>query len=82
MADEPEQAPEIDIRHVMIEGYHIWEQSPPVAGLIAHLTVRYPGSTAMEIKQHVLQYTLVKLVAWLQPDHGTDTDDKKEPWEI
>ncbi len=80
MADEPEEQPKIDMATVMIDGYHVWERSEPVAGLIYYLTLRWPDASAMEIRAHVLQYTLVKLVAWLQPP-SDETGEKKEPWQ-
>jgi len=65
---------------IMAEGYEVWRTSPPVAGLLIHLREKYPDATPLELHNHVLSYTLVKLVVWLQPPEASG-GDKKEPWQ-
>ncbi len=79
MADNPQEGP--DLRTVMIDGYKIWQNSPPVAGLRTFLTIQHPYASPLEIDNHLLNYTLVKLVAWLSPSDD-DSGEKKEPWEM
>jgi hypothetical protein len=75
MADET-----FDPRRVMTQGYLIWNDSEPVKGLMAFLRAEFPDASELELRNHVLSYTLVKLVVWLQPD--SDDDKPKEPWEM
>lgn len=69
----------VDPRAVMTHGYLIWNDSEPVVGLMAFLRSEFPEASELELRNHVLHYTLVKLVVWLQPE--TD-DDKREPWQM
>lgn len=77
MAEEPQE--EMDPRKIMTAGYLIWNDSIPVQGLMAFLRNEFPQASELELRNHVLSYTLVKLVVWLQPDAGTTP---KEPWEM
>ncbi len=79
MAD-PQEGP--DMRTVMIEGYRIWKTAPPVDGLGTYLTIKHPDATPLEIDNHILLYTLVKLVAYLQPDPDDADGEKREPWQM
>jgi len=64
----------------MIQGYERWMDSRQVSNLHLRLKHDLPTATELEIRNHILNYTLVKLVVWLQPP-GADEDDKKEPWQ-
>jgi len=63
----------------MIHGYDRWIESRQVSNLHLKLKHDFPKASEMELRNHILNYTLVKLVVWLQPP--TDDGDKKEPWE-
>ena len=78
MSEEPQDPQAVNMWTVMAEGYDRWRLSTPVAGLLAHIHKLYPNATPLELHNHVLHYTLVKLVVWLQPP--TD-GEKKEPWQ-
>ena len=74
MADLPEET-----GFEMCAGWDAWHDSPQVSNLKAKLADKYPFASDLELHNHILHYTLVKLVVWLQPP--TDAGDKKEPWE-
>jgi len=64
----------------MCQGYDAWQGAPQVSNLMAKLRLMFPDASDLELRNHVLQYTLVKLVVWLQPPIDGE-DDKKEPWQ-
>ena len=67
----------------MTDGYMYWHGSPQVVGLLAHLRAVFPEASELELRNHVLQYTLVKLTVWIEHsvDRDDPNDDKKEPWQ-
>ena len=74
MSDLPEETGQ-----EMIEGYVRWHESMQVSNLRRYLRIKLPNATELELRDHILNYTLVKLVVWLQPP--TDDGNKKEPWQ-
>ena len=76
MADLPEET-----GLEMIAGYEAWNDAPQVANLLQRLREEFPAATTLELRNHILNYTLVKLVVWLQPPTVGD-GTPKEPWEM
>ncbi len=76
MADRPQET-----GLEMIEGYEAWNEAPQIANLLQRLREVFPFATELELRNHILHYTLVKLVVWLQPPNVSD-QTPKEPWEL
>lgn len=76
MADLPEET-----GFEMIAGYDAWNNAPQVNNLLVRVAKEFPHATELEIRNHILNYTLVKLVVWLQPPNVGD-GTPKEPWEL
>ena len=64
----------------MIEGYGFWHQSKQVRNLINFLHVEFPEASELELRNHVLHYTMVKLTVWMVPPESGPAGNK-EPWE-
>ncbi len=64
----------------MIEGYGFWHTSKQVRNLITFLKAEFPEASELEIRNHVLHYTMVKLTVWMVPPEVGPAGDK-EPWE-
>jgi len=75
-----DERPEGETGLEMIHGYFRWLDSRQVANLHLRLKHDLPQASELELRNHILHYTLVKLVAWLQPPN--EDDKPKEPWEM
>lgn len=64
----------------MIEGYGLWHESIQVKNMLAFLRVQFPLASELDIRNHILHYTMVKLTVWMVPP-ADDGQKPKEPWE-
>ena len=65
----------------MIEGYGFWHESKQVRNFLSFLRNEFPEASELELRNHVLNYTMVKLTVWLVPPMGENPEGSKEPWE-
>ena len=75
MSDLPEES-----GFEMVQGYDHWLKAPQVSNLTARLKEEFPEAGVLELRNHILNYTLIKLIVWMVPP--TDEGEKKEPWEL
>ncbi len=78
MADEPVgKIPVVVVNNEMRDGYDRWLVSPQVLGLRLALRAEFPRASELELRNHILHYTQIKLTAWLLPP---DEEEDTEPW--
>ncbi len=61
------------------DSYIFWEESDQIQAALKRLRLQFPGATELDLRNHIMNFTLVKLASWLLPEDNPESP--KEPWQ-